>query len=263
MVAYHRPMDKRGIDTFASRMRGYESVAQSTLMSRTPVIVRVDGKNFSARTRLMEKPFDGRMRQCMEAAAMRLCAEVQNCRIAYFQSDEVSLLLTDFQLLNTETWFGNQVQKVCSVAAATATAGFIEEYIRLFPGPDRLPVFDARCFNLPREEVVNYFVWRQRDAERNSVSMAAQAHFSHRELQGLDRVQMMDMLVRQRGIDWNDYDAAFKGGQVVIKERASPTVVIGGDVVSRSRWVVSDAPIFARDRDPIDTFLHDEEVRVG
>ena len=248
-------------DAFFNRMKGYEAVSQPVLMRRTPVIVRVDGKNFSKLTHGMNKPFDDRMTICMKSVARRLAADAQNCRIAYHQSDEVSLLLTDFRTLNSEPWFANQIQKICSVAAATATAAFAREFMVQFPEKARegqLPVFDARCFNLPREEVSNYFIWRQRDCERNSVSMAAQAHFSHKELQSMNRTQMLDMLVLRKGVNWNDYDAGFKRGNVVIKEKLNDNVM---NSVVRSTWAVNDAPIFSQNRDFIERFLRDEEDR--
>jgi tRNA(His) 5'-end guanylyltransferase len=228
------------LDSFSARMKGYESVSQSILMHRTPVIVRVDGKNFSNLTRGMEKPFDRQFAQCMKVVAMRLASEAQNCCFVYHQSDEVSLLLIDFRSLTSEAWFGNQVQKICSISAALATSAFIEMFIKLFPEHvlvGKLPVFDARCFNLPREEVTNYFVWRQRDAERN---------------------RMIDMLMSQKGINWDDYDALFKRGAVITKKIAHSNVM--HDVV-RMNWSDADAPIFAQERDFIEKFLREEEVR--
>ena len=245
-------------------MKDYEAVAQPVLMRRTPVVVRVDGKNFSRLTRGMSKPFDRRLMQCMEAAALRLAHDAQNCRLVYHQSDEISLLLVDFRTLNTSSWFDNQVQKICSISAALATAGFAAEFQRQFPELSRereLPVFDARCFNLPREEVTNYFVWRQRDCERNSVSMAAQSQFSHKELQGLNRSQMMDLLMLQKGVNWNDYDVHFKRGSVITKE-VQNTVILDGSTVTRSRWVTAGAPIFTQDRETIERYLREEEDRV-
>lgn len=263
--------EKGSPDSFAARMKGYESVAQPVLMHRTPVIVRVDGKNFSKLTRSMHKPFDRRLLECMTAAASRLVQEAQNCRMAYYQSDEISLLLTDFRTLNTSPWFDNQVQKICSISAALATAGFAERFEEVFnrdvpkdKQAKAFPVFDARCFNLPREEVSNYFVWRQRDAERNSVSMAAQANFSHKELHGVNRVQMMDMLMLKKGINWNDYEPAFKRGKILVKESTEVSSVVNGSEVRalRSKWVAHDAPIFSKDRDAVERFLREEEVRV-
>jgi len=260
-------IEKKAPDSFASRMKGYEFVSQPVLMHRTPVIVRVDGKNFSKLTRSMLKPFDRRLTECMEAAAHRLASEAQNCRLVYFQSDEISLLLTDFRTLTTDPWFGNQVQKICSISSALATSGFCEEFVKQFPDRaemGRFPVFDARCFNLPREEVANYFVWRQRDAERNSVSMAAQANFSHKELQGANRAQMMDMLMLKKGINWNDYDVAFKRGRVITKETSEVQAVFpgGSETVVRAKWFPADSPIFSKERDFVERFLRDEEVRI-
>jgi len=158
-------------DTFAGRMKGYEECSQQTLVRRTPVIIRVDGKNFSKLTRKWcRKPFDREFMHCMEHAAHRLCRDAQNVRLAYFQSDEISLLMTDYKTLNTDAWFDNKTQKMASVAAGIATAGFLEEFVKRFMHPDiggwpeavAFPSFDARAFNIPREEVTNYFVWRQR-----------------------------------------------------------------------------------------------------
>lgn len=245
---------RKAPDSFASRMRGYEAIASTSLMRRTPVIVRIDGKNFSRLTRGLGKPFDRDFMHCMEAAAHFLCKEAQCVRMAYFQSDEISLLLTDYKSLNTQPWFNNRVQKMCSIGAAMATAGFCEEFHGRF-NASSFPIFDARVFNIPREEVTNYFVFRQRDASRNSVSMAARANFSHKELVGQNREQMMDMLMLRKTINWNDYDVVFKRGACVVKE----TVVMGEKNV-RSHWVTDwDIPIFSRQRDYVDRFVRDEE----
>lgn len=247
-------------DSFASRMKEYETTAQQTLLRRTPVIMRMDGKGFSNLTRGMKKPFDEDLASCMYAATLRVLAEAQNVRLAYVQSDEISLLLTDFRQLGTEPWFGNSVQKLCSVGAAFTTAGFCEMFMQKFVGlcrPGRLPVFDARCFNLPREEVTNYFVWRQRDCERNSVSMTAQAHFSHKELQGLNKLQMVDMLQLQRGVDWSALPSSFRSGAVFTRELVS----WDQGSTTRARWTLADAPIFSRERDFVERFLREEEDR--
>ncbi len=178
------------IDSFAERMKGYEQASSNVLISRMPVIIRVDGKNFSKLTSGLKKPFDTGITRCMHAAAMRLVTEVQNCKVAYQQSDEISLLLVDFQTLTTQPWFDNNIQKLAAVSAALATAGFAQEFFRVFPelaNEKKLPVFDGRCFNIPREDVTNYFLWRQRDAVRNSVSMAAQAVFSQKDLNNINR----------------------------------------------------------------------------
>src|SRR4030067_815156 len=177
-------------DSFSTRMKRYEDAASQILVSRMPVIIRVDGKNFSKLTRKWcNKPFDKHFIQCMEAAALHLCKDAQNVRMAYFQSDEISILMTDYKTLNTYPWFDNKVQKIASVTAGLATGAFMDAFRFKFMMTENtcdvpvgvIPSFDARCFNLPREEVANYFVWRQRDAERNSVSLAAYENFPPHE----------------------------------------------------------------------------------
>ena len=252
----------RAPDSFASRMKEYEATAQQTLLRRTPVIMRMDGKGFSRLTRGMKKPFDEDLAACMYAAALRVLAEAQNVRLAYVQSDEISLLLTDFRQLGTEPWFGNSVQKLCSVGAALTTTGFCEMFMQRFAElcrPGRLPVFDARCFNLPREEVTNYFVWRQRDCERNSVSITAQTHLPHKELQGLNRVQMIELLRLKSGVEWDALPTAFKSGVVFTRELVSWE---GQGSTTRARWTLADAPVFSHKRDFIERFLREEEDRV-
>lgn len=246
-------------DSFAARMKGYEEASSQVLVRRLPVIIRVDGKNFSKLSnRLCEKPFDRKFTESIEAAAHRLCKEAQNVRLAYFQSDEISILMTDYRTLNTDPWFDNSVQKISSVSAGIATAGFLHAFVSKFFSGDEswpaFPSFDARCFNLPREEVTNYFIWRQRDAERNSISMTADAHFSHSELHGQNREQKMDMLMLRKGINWNDLDPVFKRGACVVKRQVET-----GDI-QRSRWVTDwDTPIFARDRDYVERHVREEE----
>lgn len=109
----------------------------------------------------------------------KLCSEVSGTRIAYIQSDEISLLLVDYAKLTTEPWFGNRLAKMCSIAASIASVIFNEQLNRVLPKLRKRAVFDCRAFDIPRDEVVNYFIWRQQDAVRNSISSLAQAHFSH------------------------------------------------------------------------------------
>lgn len=246
-------------DDLTIRMKAYEAVSDIHLMRRTPVIVRLDGKNFSTFTRSMKKPFDSAFKMCMTAVAKRLCAEAQNCRMAFHGSDEISLLLVDYRTLTTSPWFDNDVMKVTSVSAAIATAAFAEELLSqgVFDVKNkRFPVFDSRCFNVPERDVVNYFVWRQRDIMRNSVSAAAQSVFSHKDLQGVNRDQMIDMLKLRRGIDWNDYGHHFRQGSVIIRDAE----VLGN--VTRHRWVEHAAPLFKDDRQYVEKFLHVDDSDV-
>ena len=170
-----------------NRMKGYEKAAQTTLTRRLPLILRVDGRAFHTYTKKIvdvsaPDPWNPRMRDGMTAAAQGLLKEISGAKLAYVQSDEISVLIVDYETPTTEPWFGKKVQKNCSVAASIATVYF-NNFIRDLG--ENLPptaTFDARVFVLPKEEVVNYFIWRQQDATKNSISMLAQSQFSNKQL---------------------------------------------------------------------------------
>jgi tRNA(His) guanylyltransferase len=228
--------DKTGI---GDRMKGqYEVRAQTHLPRRTFTIVRLDGKAFHTYTRGCEKPFDPNLSNAMINAAGVLCGEAQGCCFAYVQSDEVSLLLTDFATTQTDAWFDGNVQKIVSVAASIMTAHFNN----LRPG--KVALFDARAFTIPdRTEVENYFIWRQQDCVRNSIAGLAQAHFSHRQLHGLDTKQMQELLFQEKGINWALVRPAFKNGVLVAR-----SVFETEDGTVRSRWLGDAAPKFTEER---------------
>jgi len=242
------------MDTLGDRMKMYEVLARTKVMPRVPVLIRLDGKAFHTFTQDMERPWDDRFMRAMQDAALYLCERVAGCRLAYIQSDEISLLLTDWDTFNTDAWFKYQVQKIASVAASVCTGGFIRgccrdsELARLIV--DELPAFDARVFNLPRHEVTNYFIWRQQDATRNSIQMLGQAHFTHEEMHGVSASQIQEMLHSKHGINWNDTSVPKKRG--VCASRVEREV--NGKV--KLRWEADlDIPIFSRDRDYIEKYL--------
>lgn len=235
------------------RMKGYEAVTKGFLPRRTYTIIRVDGKAFRTFLREADKPFDPQVMELMDATAEALCREVAGTAFAYTQSDEISLLLQDFSSVHTEAWFGGNVQKMASVAAATATAWFnwdVERY-RMTLGlkvPSGPAMFDARVFTIPDPvEVANYFLWRQRDAVRNSVSMAAQANFSHKSLQGLNSSELQEKLFTEKGINWSEYPARVKRGGICVKEtfQMEPERM-GDDIIIpvRTKWEARGAPHF-------------------
>jgi tRNA(His) guanylyltransferase len=227
------------------RMKSYEAATRLTLPRRTYTIIRTDGRAFHSLLRHAGRPFDSAFMEAMNATAAALCAEITGSVFAYTQSDEISVLLADFGSVHTEPWFGGGVQKMASVAASAATASF--------RFGERPAMFDARVFTIPSAtEVANYFLWRQRDAVRNSVSMAAQAHFPHKRLHGLDGGEMQELLWREKGVNWNDYPDGAKRGRtcqrVTAEEPVTYTDRRSGDVHTvtavRSRWITSPAPNF-------------------
>lgn len=234
------------------RMKGYEAAARFVLPRRTYTICRVDGRAFHSYLRHAEKPFDLIFMNQMDHVASVLCEEMMGAVFAYAHSDEISVLLTDFGSVHTEAWFGGTVQKMASIAAATATAALNRDRYADYSN-FRLATFDARVFTIPDPvEVANYFIWRQRDCVRNSISMAAQAHFPHKRLQGLSSGQIQELLWQEKQVNWNDYPDGAKRGRICQRITAPEEVTYTDKRTQeehtieavRSRWVSEAAPHF-------------------
>ena len=240
--------------TLAERMREYEDVTKLRLNERSYTIVRVDGRSFSRYTKHLAKPFDLNFIEAMNQTAAGLAHEVAGTKLAYVQSDEISLVLTDFDNENTQAWMGGSHTKVVSLTAATATMIFNRHMPKHHPhGSDAM--FDSRVWNLPSlSEVTNYLLWRQRDAIKNSVSMMASAHFSHRELHKKTTEERKAMLAERSEI-WEDLPAGIRQGRVVFRKAATkqvehPAGKKAGMVQARP-WVTVDAPGFDHSTDGI------------
>jgi len=222
-------------DPLGDRMKGYERVTQAVLPRRTYTILRLDGRAFHAVTSRCERPFDVGFANYMNYIAKGLCHEVQGSVFAYVQSDEISILMQDFESIDTQPWFGGNIQKIVSVAASFAGSMI---YDCRFPGAH----FDARVFTIPDQvEVANYFIWRQRDATRNSILMAAQKALGHRACQGLNTKQLQEKMWQEKQINWNDYPQQFKQGRRIFKVDYSTGLTEGG---LRSEWVAAPAERF-------------------
>jgi tRNA(His) 5'-end guanylyltransferase len=227
-------MDK---DSIGNRMKGnYENRYRHHLTRRTPVIMRLDGRAFHTLTRGLQKPFSEAFSNTMNATASYLCSEIQGAKCAYIQSDEISILITDFDQLTTDAWFDYNVQKMTSISAGLASAYFTDHWRE----DGKIAVFDSRVFNIPKEEVCNYFIWRQLDWIRNSVQMLAQAHYSPKELHKKNQPAMHDML-HEKGLNWADLLPRWKNGTVIYK--------------SESGWIMVAAPMFKAVRCVIEQYL--------
>jgi tRNA(His) guanylyltransferase len=249
------------------RMKMYEEASRTVLPRRLPIIVRVDGKGFSNYTRqLPGRPFDRNFMSVMESTATTLCQEIQGAQLAFVQSDEVSVLVHGFKKFESEPWFGNQTQKMVSVSAAVAAATFTANSWRMWakiaiheedPKPsfdDLEPAyFDSRVFVLPESDVVNYFLWRQRDGVRNSKQMFARQYFSHSELNKKTSDEIVEMC-KAKGHDWHKLPASFRNGRCV--RRVHETV----DGTTRNHFKTDyDVPCFADNRQYIERFLMTED----
>lgn len=262
-------MAEKSSGAFGDRMKSYERTTKHILSPRTFTIVRVDGRAFHTYLRYCLKPFDQWVIHAMDRTAVHLCNAMAGVRFAYTQSDEISILMTDLDP-RTQPWFGGEIQKIASVAASIATGAFNEVY-RTTQLPQYLPegyaTFDARVYTIPsRIEVANYFLWRQQDAIRNAVSMAAESFFPSRELHGVPTARRQEMLFQQHGVNFKTaYSDRERRGAVVVRETYSvetpvPVRKVGqqhrGKVVMgerrplvamRRRWATQDAPDFTLD----------------
>ena len=204
------------MDDFGDRMKLYEGLAESRLIPKLPVIIRLDGKCFSSFTRGLERPYDVRMSQLMVNTARFLCEEFNAC-CGYTQSDEITLALYN---PDGPVIFDGRIQKIASIFAAKGSA-FFNKHIDILPSThkDKLPIFDCRVWNVPDfEEGANAFLWREQDATKNAISMAAHTYYSHNELHKKHGNEMQEMLFR-KGINFNDYPTFFKRGTFISKRK--------------------------------------------
>jgi tRNA(His) 5'-end guanylyltransferase len=194
----------------------------------------------------------------MNETAIYLCKNIQGAMLAYVQSDEISILLNNYKENNSQSWFDNNLEKMISVSAGMASAKFSMLSDSIF-GKFKMAVFDSRAFVLPKEDVVNYFIWRQSDATRNSIQMLARTLYSHKELIGVDSDQLQELCF-QKGINWNDCPASQKRGRCVVKIRTlktgfNPKLNMEFPAL-RSEWVIdNEIPIFTQDRNYINRFI--------
>ena len=234
-------------DDLGDRMKKYEYITRTHLMPRTPVIIRVDGKAFHSFTKGFKRPFDELLVQTMQETMKDMCKNIQGCVLGYTQSDEITLVLVDYQTLTTNAWFDYNIQKCASIAASMATMYFNKnfkkitdeyfcallkenEFVFLDPENEKYyntinkalqkgAMFDARVFNIPKEEVCNCILWRQQDASRNSIQMVAQSKFSHKELQGKSCDELQELLFQKHNINWNNLPTHLKRGSCCIRQQ--------------------------------------------
>lgn len=257
-------------DDLGDRMKDfYEDRTRYKLARRTNTIIRIDGKAFHTYTKGLNRPFDEGLITDMNSTTKFLCQNIQGAKFGYVQSDEISILITDYDDITTHAWFDGNLQKMASIAASLATSEFnrLRMYRKFFENevdPQeygetaydmsisdifsiKLAQFDARVFQIPsQEEVINYFIWRQQDATRNSIISVAQSLYSPKELHGVKTTEMQE-LIFQKGINWNDFTPREKRGSII---RKFPIVMQNGDTTyTRGKWMADEnTPIFTQDK---------------
>lgn len=236
-------------DELGERIKSsYENRTRYSLPRRTYSIIRIDGKAFHSYTKGLKRPFDEDLIADLDNAVINSLRDIQGAQFAYVQSDEISILLTDFEKITTDAWFDGNIQKICSVSASLVTAEFNKlrikralESISKFDMTDFvMGYFDSRLFTIPdKTEVCNYFVWRWKDCSRNSISMVAQSNFSHRELHGKSSSQKQDMLIK-KGINWSKLPEHHKNGRFIVKEQYEVNGATRNKWVSKPAWKLTE-----------------------
>ena len=260
----------------AIRMKQYERASKTYLTKRMPVVVRFDGVAFHSFTRGMRRPFDDEiLLEAMRQTMYEVCKWLPGCVFGYTQSDEITFVLTDYKTLDTASFYDYVVQKLCSVIAGKVTVTFnkafkeridivfkdIEtEESKLYKRKVDTAFFDCRVFNVPKEDVQNCLYWRQFDASKNSISSMAQFYFSDNELYKKSTSEQQDMLMTQKGINWNDTPTRLKRGTCCVRTRVVKMVESqvkkeGTDEVETVKtqkvsypWIIDrECPIFTKD----------------
>ena len=263
-------MDKTSL---GDRMKSFEDVWRFSLTPRMPLIIRVDGRAFHTFTKKMRfnKPYDDSFMKAMVAACRALLDDIQGAKLVYVQSDEISVFSNDYERIETQAWFDKNLQKMVSISASVATVAF-NQYLRknIWKSFDAGEAFfDSRAFVVPKEEVCNYFIWRQQDATRNSIQGLAQSLFSHKSLHGLSCDELQEKIFKDKGINWNNEETWKKRGVCLYKNPVPKYVPskeyekdgnmykdLGGEFVMRTEIVEDwEIPIFTQDRKYVEQWV--------
>ena len=220
--------------SLGDRMKCYENVTEIYLTKRIPVIVRLDGRAFHTYTkRHYGRGYSEDFQNVMARTMAHIVENIQGCELGYCQSDEISLLLTDYRTIDTEGWFNYNLRKIISISAAMTT----EAFDMFAPMPAQ---FDSRAFSIPQDEVCNYFIWRQKDATRNAIQMLGREYFSQKQLHQLTCDMIQEKVFAEKGVNFNDLSISRKRGICVLSDGSIDVGI----------------PIFTQKREYIERFVY-------
>jgi tRNA(His) 5'-end guanylyltransferase len=269
MAMYSTPTDYKSFDfrglKLGDRMKALQSLRDYKLDKKEYVLCHIDGRAFSKLIKHnFELPFDDKFIDFMNQTAIYLCKSIQGCKLAYVQSDEISLLLTDFSKEETGNFFQYRLCKLQSVIASLATGEFNRLWYcdQIINNPSdavniissRKPVqFDCKAWNVYEyNDAFAWFKFRQNDCIRNSKQQAAQTYVKpKKKLVNLSSDQQIELLKNEYGIDWNEYSNGKKYGRLIrrcVYEAEGENPIIHEQAMSiRHKWVAEDAPIFTNE----------------
>lgn len=260
------------------RMKGYEKSSSNYLVKKVPVIIRLDGRAFKTLTKDLHKPYDDVILSCMQDTMKYLCENIQGCVFGYTQSDEITLVLTDYENLDSCAWFNYNAQKLASVSSSMATYAFIMSFIKsicyledkdtsyaekLSSTIRKNISFDARAFNVPKEDVINNIIWRQQDCINNSIITIGRAYYSHEELVDKPQRNILHML-EDKYVYWDDFSNAIKYGVCCYKNGKKTEdgylrrVFEDGVFTYKPNWVGKEKPKWVVDFINVPNFNEDK-----
>lgn len=229
----------------------YRGLTDYKLLPNSNVIVMLDGKNFSKMIKnKFEKPFDDDFIEMMNDTAKFLCNNVQGVKFAFVQSDEISLLLTDYDTPDTDIAFGGRLCKIQSILASLATSEFNREFLKHAikdvhgEGPIMEKIcemkfcqFDCKAWTVPSQnDAYAWFLYRQLDCIRNSKQQFAQTYLPHKDLMGKTTDDQIMLVAQRYDMYWDILMPKYKFGRFIYKEPESATAVTPkGDTVSYVR----------------------------
>lgn len=241
-------MGKFDKDSLGNRQKAYEAVYKQTLVQKTPIVIRIDGKAFHSFTKKMAKPFDDLIIDTMQKTMLELCKDLATCKFGYTQSDEITLVCICDDVIRTEGLFKYKAQKIISIVASKATKYFNKifyenvqklennpkEYknvvdINIYKNKLFEAEFDCRVMNIPEWDVINNIIWRQQDATRNSIQMLGQAYFTQKELEKKNCSEIMDKLMNEKNINWNNLEIYKKRGSCCYRKENDK---------KRKKWII-------------------------
>ena len=240
----------------------YENITRMFIPRRTYTIIRLDGRAFHKFTKKFKKPYDLDFMRMMDETAIELCKQIQGAKCAFVQSDEINIVVTDFDELKTNAWFDGNIQKIASISASIATSAFNKSYLEHVIENETIDCsiksmdlehvsfahFDSRVFSISDyNEVINVFVWRQIDATKNAIQMLGRAHFSHKELHGLSGQEIQYKLMTEKSINFNDQPIGFRRGRL-IKQMKFMKQVGNECEVARTKWESTEPDIFSKNK---------------
>ncbi len=259
-------MGKFDKDSLGNRMKEYEKVNDRMLVANVPFIIRLDGVAFHTFTKKLVRPMDDILADAMQKTMLSMCMDVPYCKYGYTQSDEITLVCVIDDVLNNSGFYGGRVNKITTVTAAKATKYFnkhffdnVEKYkkdsnafknvtdLKTYERKLFIAEFDSRVFNIPEHDIINNLIWRQQDAVRNSINALGFANLSQSQMHKKNTSQVMDMLMLEKKINWNDCCTYQKRGCCAVKK---PVEITGknGVKVTREKWQLNlDMPILTEE----------------